>query len=275
MNNGQGTSGDHCVVCMNDKTGDAVDSGCNASTPLCVADQGKFGNKCEAACSGSDRCIDAAGVSGTVNACISVNSFDDIERGSDGKCTCVKAVKTQTIDDSKNSYSGKRIDGDYGCTRLITERKRLYKIPVKFYCDRYMHVSDNAKADDYVYSSSPSGIASGGTHNTHDRWSESHDNWIQTKVSSSTIKKGQKTTATLVVSDRWAAEVGYSGYFYFTKKKSDNASGAKQKLTVSSSWNSGSSKNQDTGRYRCKSGEGSSSLPKKYDKRCGNYCGWD
>ena len=174
-----------------------------------------------------------------------------------------------------NSYKGKAIDGGPGgsCERLITNRKRKYTIPVKFYCDRYMHVSDNAQADDYVYSSYPSGIVSGGQDNTHNCWLQAHDNSIKTKVSSSTIKKGKADTATLVVSDRWAAEVVLNGYFYFTLKKKDDATGAKRKLTVSAAWNPGSSKNQDTGKYRCKSGEGSSRL--SGDKHCSAHCGHD
>ena len=114
-----------------------------------------------------------------------------------------------------------------------------------------MHVSDDAGADDFVYSSSPAGI---GTNSQHDSWGEAHDNSISPRVSSGTIQKG---TAKLVVSDRWAAEVGLNGYFYFTTKKNANADGAAHKLTVTAGWNPGSSQNQDAGYYRCKEGQGS------------------
>ena len=235
--------GTQCAVCLNDQTDNQkVDSGCSTKKPMCNGAQGDYGTAC-ATCGGSNECIDATGVSGTANACISLSSYDDIVRGSDGKCECIAAVKTQTVNDMGNSYTGS-YPMDKGIDRLITTRKRKYTIPVNFYCPRYMHVSDNAGADDYVVSSNPSGI---GANSKHDTWCEAHDNSISPRVSDSKIQKG---TASVVVSDRWCCEVGLNGYFYFTTAKKGTASGAVKKLTATAAWKSGSTKNGNENGYR-------------------------
>ena len=233
---GTNKNGDNCVECMND-------GHCPSNKPYCV-------NYTCVAC-GDGHCIDSN------NECIPLTKYDDIKRGANGQCECLAAVKTQTVDDAKNSYNGgEELEKNYNCDRLTTTRKRLYSIPVNFYCERYMHVSDGATADDYVYSSNPSGI---GSSSKHDSWGEAHDNSISPRVSDGKIRNG---TAKLVVSDRWAEEVGLKGYFYFTLTKSAGASGAVQKLTAQASWNSGSSQGGNTSGYRCKVGEGSSAKKK-------------
>ena len=279
VNNGQGTAGNSCALCQNDKAEGTIDTGCSKEKPNCEADQGSFGTTC-GNCPGPDKCIDAAGVAGTKGACIPVNSFDDIKRGSNGNCECLAAVRSQKVDDVQwldYGAIGKDNERGYHCERLQTHRQRLYSIPVKFYCPRYMHVSDGMQADDFVAASNPSGIGTNSAARHDSSWRTHDNNIITPKVSSGTIQKG---TAYLVIQDRWAGGVGMNsgnnqpagGYFYFTQAKGTGDAGAVQKLTATASWNSGSSATHPIGGYACKVGAGSSSLPSKYHKHCSEYC---
>ncbi len=266
-NTGNGKTANTCAVCIDDKTGDQQDSGCSAATPVCDSGtndgKGKGGNSCLAGCTGKDKCLDAN------NKCIAVSSYDDIERGEDGKCKCLAAVRTQVMNDVQGlDYEkiGKDRDINYNCDRLQTHRKRLYTIPVKFYCPRYMHVSDGMQADDFVSSSTPAGIGVNSPAVKDSSWATSDVNTITPKVSSATIQKG---TAKLVISDRWAGKVGMNsgsnaaagGFFYFTTRKGDKSTGP-QKLTVKAQWNPGSSATSPIGGYVCKKGAGSSAKEK-------------
>ena len=237
---------DGCYVCVDNKTGDQQDSGCSASTPVCNSGtndgKGKGGNSCQAGCTGKGKCLDAD------NKCIAVSSYDDIERGENGKCKCLAVVRTQTVSDQENSSTVG--DWDKTCSRRQSSRKRVYEIPVNFYCERYMQV--DGTADDFVSSSTPSGIGTTSPAVKDKTWRSAHNNTITPKYSSGTIKKG---TAKLVVQDRWLREVGYKGTFFFTKTQKGSVGGAVTKLKATAKWADGHDRNNPIGGWVNKDGE--------------------
>ena len=246
---------DGCYVCTDTQTGSKKDNGCSDKEPVCQSGtndgKGKGGNSCKDPCAGTDQCIDAAGVAGSKGACIKVSSFDDIKRGTNGNCECLDSVGSVGVNDIGHSYQPK--DGwDKTCSRRQSKRRLIYKIPVKFYCERYMHVSDNAVADDYVVKSKPAGIGETSPAVLDKSWKTHDDNSIKPKVSSEKLPKG-KSTAYLITSDRWLRETGFKGYFYFTTKK--KGTGSKGKLKVDIAWHGDSKLSSPIGNWVEKTGE--------------------
>jgi len=141
-------------------------------------------------------------------------SYSDLYPDDTGHCTCRGIIRTKSFSDLQGfDYNGRDRDKDKNCSRLQSNRHREYSVEVNFYCPRYMVVSDNMEADDFVYSSAPAGIGVTSPAVVDKTWVYAHTNRITPKVSSRTITKG---AAKLVVSDRWLGEVGASGFFYFT-----------------------------------------------------------
>lgn len=259
-NNGQGSAGTACYKCYDSANGDAQDAGCPADTPVCVTENGKYGNTCEKPCSGDNKCIDHANRSGQgVDACINVNSFIDIKRGSNGRCECYNQLVSDQVNDDQNSWDtacGKKdSDWEKPNKRLTSSRERLYKVPstpANFYCEYYFEA--HGTADDYVVSGQSDGISSGGKNGTHDTWKERHDNSIAHKRATHTVK-GANQQKQLVVSDRWLCEVGYKGKFHFVLASAPNGvahSGSKSGINVSKGWNSGSNACNRVGKWRDK-----------------------
>ena len=236
----QGRFARACYVCINDKNDNQTDTGCSAAKPLCDANSGAFGNLCKPRC--SDGCYDTKG------NCIKLKDFDDLKKDSKGNCQCYDAVSTQDIKDMEEcKFSGTvsskpnwhhQIDG-YSSGK----HEREYKIPVRFYCARYMHVSDGMEADDYISHSYPDGVGEnspGKSGRVEDAW----DNSIKPKVSKATIggvnKNNGRDTAVIRINNIWVEDVGISstGHFYFTRAKGGTDKGARQTLTVTAGWSS-------------------------------------
>ena len=256
-NHGSSEIGTRCVQCIFD--GDCRSLFTDGSKPKCDNSGASATFTCQPdPC--SNGCLNKQG------ECISLNSYQDIVRGADGQCECVTAVRTRTVTDYQGFDYGKRErDKDKNCSRLQSYRQREYKMNVNFYCPRYMHVSDSMEADDFVASSTPSGIGKNSPAKKNKTWEKAHDNTITPKVSDNTIQTG---VAKLVIQDRWLGHVGMSksGFFYFTLTK-DEPSAGKETVPVSVDWAEGSSKSSPVGKYVCKKGAKSTTK-----KKCSEYC---